>query len=189
MNDDEATIIMVDSNIQREDIAPSEKAFAYKMKFEALKHQGSKGERFTADIVGEKAGESGRTVHRYIRLTELISGMLEMVDNNIINVGIGERLSYLRKNEQECLLKLLVERNIRIKKNQAEQLKKLSSEKMLTEETIVSLLIKKDTPEKKDILSYKTIGKFFPPEYTKEQITAVVFELLAEWKENKAGEE
>ena len=67
------------------------------LKFEALKHQGSKGERFTADIVGEKAGESGRTVHRYIRLTELISGMLEMVDNNIINVGIGERLSYLRK--------------------------------------------------------------------------------------------
>ena len=117
LNDNEATIIMVDSNIQREDIAPSEKAFAYKMKFEALRHQGSKGEKFTADIVGEKAGESGRTVHRYIRLTELIPGMLEMVDNNMINVGIGERLSYLRKIEQEYLLKLFVERNIRIKKN------------------------------------------------------------------------
>lgn len=189
LNDDEATIIMVDSNIQREDIAPSEKAFAYKMKFEALRHQGSKGEKFTADIVGEKAGESGRTVHRYIRLTELIPGMLEMVDNNMINVGIGERLSYLRKTEQEYLLKLFVERNIRIKKEQAEQLKKLSSKKMLAEEMIDSLLIKKDTSEKKDVLSYKTIGKFFPPEYTKEQITAVVFELLAEWKENKVGEE
>ena len=104
------------------------------MKFEALRHQGSKGEKFTADIVGEKAGESGRTVHRYIRLTELIPGMLEMVDNNMINVGIGERLSYLRKIEQEYLLKLFVERNIRIKKEQAEQLKKLSSKKMLTEE-------------------------------------------------------
>ena len=107
----------------------------------------------------------------------------------MINVGIGERLSYLRKTEQEYLLKLFVERNIRIKKEQAEQLKKLSSKKMLTEEMIDSLLIKKDTSEKKDVLSYKTIGKFFPPEYTKEQITAVVFELLAEWKENKVGEE
>ena len=100
LNDDEATIIMVDSNIQREDITPGEKAFAYKMKFEALKHQGSKGDKFTADIVGEKAGESGRTVHRYIRLTELIPEILQMVDSNMINVGIGERLSYLRKNEQ-----------------------------------------------------------------------------------------
>ena len=85
LNDDEATIIMVDSNIQREDITPGEKAFAYKMKFEALKHQGSKGDKFTADIVGEKAGESGRTVHRYIRLTELIPEILQMVDSNILS--------------------------------------------------------------------------------------------------------
>ena len=151
------------------------------MKFEALKNQGSKGDKFTADIVGEKAGESGRTVHRYIRLTELIPEILQMVDSNMINVGIGERLSYLRKNEQEYLLRILSERNIHIKKEQAERLKKLSGEEMLTEEN--------NSTEKKDTLSYKTIGRFFPSDYTKEQITAVVFELLEEWRESKAGED
>ena len=176
-------------NIQREDITPGEKAFAYKMKFEALKHQGSKGDKFTADIVGEKAGESGRTVHRYIRLTELIPEILQMVDSNMINVGIGERLSYLRKNEQEYLLRILSERNIHIKNEQAEQLKKLSGEEMLTEEMIRSILVKNNSTEKKDTLSYKTIGRFFPSDYTKEQITAVVFELLEEWRESKAGED
>lgn len=130
LNDDEATIIMVDSNIQREDITP-----------------------------GEKAGESGRTVHRYIRLTELIPEILQMVDSNMINVGIGERLSYLRKNEQEYLLRILSERNNHIKNEQAEQLKKLSGEEMLTEEMVRLILAKNNSTEKKDTLSYKTIGR------------------------------
>ena len=130
LNDDEATIIMVDSNIQREDITS-----------------------------GEKAGESGRTVHRYIRLTELIPEILQMVDSNMINVGIGERLSYLRKNEQEYLLRILSERNNHIKNEQAEQLKKLSGEEMLTEEMVRLILVKNNSTEKKDTLSYKTIGR------------------------------
>ena len=81
---------MVDTNIQREDILPSEKAKAYKMKYEAMKHQGSKGEKFTADLVGEAAGESGRTVQRYIRLTELITELLDAVDHKVISMKVGE---------------------------------------------------------------------------------------------------
>lgn len=95
MTDEEATVIMVDTNIQREDILPSEKAKAYKMKYEAMKHQGSKGEKFTADLVGEAAGESGRTVQRYIRLTELIAELLDAVDHKVISMKVGEKLSYL----------------------------------------------------------------------------------------------
>lgn len=95
IDDDTATVIMVDTNIQREDILPSEKAFAYKMKYEALKHQGSKGEKYTAEMVGETAGDSGRTVQRYIRLANLISGLLDLVDVKKVPMIVGEKLSYL----------------------------------------------------------------------------------------------
>ena len=94
--DDEAVIIMVDSNIQRENLLPSEKAHAYKMKYDAMKHQGSKGEKYTADMVGEAAGDSGRTVQRYIRLAALSDALLEYVDNNKIPMIVGEKLSYLK---------------------------------------------------------------------------------------------
>ena len=104
LDDDAATVIMVDANIQREDILPSEKAKAYKMKYEAMKHQGSKREKFTADAVGEAAGESGRTVQRYIRLAELVPELLEYVDRKKISLVIGEMLSYLRAEEQGWLV-------------------------------------------------------------------------------------
>ena len=110
--DDEAVIIMVDSNIQRENILPSEKAHAYKMKYDAMKHQGSKGEKYTADMVGETAGDSGRTVQRYIRLASLSDGLLEYVDDNKIPMIVGEKLSYLKPQEQEWLLEGIVNSNI-----------------------------------------------------------------------------
>ena len=100
MDDDTATVIMVDTNIQREDILPSEKAYAYKMKYEALKHQGSKGKN-TAVLVGETAGDSGRTVQRYIRLAELVKELLDAVDNGKIPMMAGEKLSYLTKEAQD----------------------------------------------------------------------------------------
>lgn len=103
IDDDTATVIMVDTNIQREDILPSEKAFAYKMKYEALKHQGSKGEKYTAEMVGETAGDSGRTVQRYIRLANLISGLLDLVDVKKVPMIVGEKLSYLTREEQELV--------------------------------------------------------------------------------------
>ena len=100
LDDDAATVLMVDTNIQRENLLPSEKARAYKMKYEALKHQGSKGDKYTADAVGEKAGDSGRTVQRYIRLASLIDGLLELVDTGKIAMIAGERLSFLKSEEQ-----------------------------------------------------------------------------------------
>ena len=93
IDDDTATVIMVDTNIQREDILPSEKAFAYKMKYEALKHQGSKGEKYTAEMVGETAGDSGRTVQRYIRLANLIGGLLDLVDVKKVPMIVKEKLT------------------------------------------------------------------------------------------------
>lgn len=96
LDDDAATLMMVDTNIQREDILPSEKAKAYKQKYEAMKHQGSKGDKFMADEVGEAAGESGRTVQRYIRLAELVDGLLEYVGTKKISLVIGEMLSFLK---------------------------------------------------------------------------------------------
>lgn len=103
LDDDAATVLMVDTNIQRENLLPSEKARAYKMKYEALKHQGSKGDKHTADAVGEKAGDSGRTVQRYIRLASLIDGFLELVDTGRVAMIAGERLSFLnRKNRRWC---------------------------------------------------------------------------------------
>lgn len=103
LDDDAATVIMVDTNIQREDILPSEKAKAYRMKYEAMKHQGSKGDKFTADAVGEAAGDSGRTVQRYIRLTELVPELLDYVDAGKIPMIVGEKLSYLKKKNRRGL--------------------------------------------------------------------------------------
>ena len=123
--DDEAVIIMVDSNIQRENLLPSEKAHAYKMKYDAMKHQGSKGEKYTADMVGEAAGDSGRTVQRYIRLAALSDALLEYVDNNKIPMIVGEKLSYLKPEEQGWLLEVITNSSIFPTKQQAEQLKAL----------------------------------------------------------------
>ena len=108
LTDDEATIIMVDSNIQREDILPSEKAWAYRMKMEALGHQGSKGAKHTAILVGEAAGESGRTVQRFVRLTYLLPELLQFVDENQLSPFAGEKLSYLKEKEQEWVLLSLI---------------------------------------------------------------------------------
>lgn len=142
--DDEAVIIMVDSNIQRENILPSEKAHAYKMKYDAMKHQGSKGEKYTADMVGETAGDSGRTVQRYIRLASLSDGLLEYVDDNKIPMIVGEKLSYLKPQEQEWLLEGIVNSNIFPSKQQAEQLKECSANGKLNQGYIYAVLLKKE---------------------------------------------
>lgn len=131
IDDDTATVIMVDTNIQREDILPSEKAFAYKMKYEALKHQGSKGEKYTAEMVGETAGDSGRTVQRYIRLANLISGLLDLVDVKKVPMIVGEKLSYLTREEQELVLEAVRNCEIMPTTAQAEAIKMFSEEKKL----------------------------------------------------------
>lgn len=184
LDDDAATVIMVDTNIQREDILPSEKAKAYKMKYEAMKHQGSKGDKFTADAVGEAAGDSGRTVQRYIRLAELVQEILDYVDAKKIPMVVGEILSYLKPEEQGWLVDAVANSGIFPSKAQAEKLKESSKAGELTEGVIYAVLVKKEGGNSGVTISAKKIHSYFPPAYTKSQIEEVIYSLLEEWKQN-----
>ena len=214
LDDDAATVLMVDTNIQRENLLPSEKARAYKMKYEALKHQGSKGDKHTADAVGEKAGDSGRTVQRYIRLASLIDGLLDLVDTgkiamiagerlsyaslidgllDLVDTGkiamiAGERLSYLKPEEQEMVMEAAENTSVYPSPAQAGQLKGMSEEGMLSEGSIYALLVKKEGGGQTVTISSKKIRDYFPPAYTKEQIEEVIYSLLDQWKQGKEGE-
>lgn len=189
MDDDTATVIMVDTNIQREDILPSEKAFAYKMKYLALKHQGSKGDKLTAVMVGEAAGESGRTVQRYIRLAGLMQGLLEYVDLGKIAMVVGEKLSYLSLEEQTWLMGAIESCGVFPSKTQAEQMKENSSAGKLTEGIIYSILVKKERVRLNVTLPEKRIRSYFPAGYSVTEIEEVIYSLLDEWKLNKRGED
>ena len=188
IDDDTATVIMVDTNIQREDILPSEKAFAYKMKYEALKHQGSKGEKYTAEMVGETAGDSGRTVQRYIRLANLISGLLDLVDVKKVPMIVGEKLSYLTREEQELVLEAVRNCEIMPTTTQAEAIKMFSEEKKLDGNAIYGLLLKKKNSGNGVTISAKKISSYFPPAYTKQEIENVIYTLLEEWKNGREEE-
>lgn len=185
LDDDAATVLMVDTNIQRENLLPSEKARAYKMKYEALKHQGSKGDKHTADAVGEKAGDSGRTVQRYIRLASLINGLLELVDEGNIKMVAGERLSYLKAEEQELVLEAVANISIYPSPVQAEQIKDMSEKGTLSEKNVYALLVKKENSGQSVTISPKKIRNYFPPAYTKAQIEEVIYSLLEQWKQGK----
>lgn len=182
--DDEAVVIMVDSNIQRENILPSEKAFAYRMKMEAMKHQGAKGTGDTADLVGKEAGDSGRKVQRYIRLTELLPELLEMVDNGKIKFIPAVSLSYLTKEEQSWVFKCITENCISVSGAMADAMKKHSEEGKLTELAVQLILCEEKKDTGKVTLSANKISRYFPKEYSKQQIEQVIFELLEDWKKN-----
>ena len=185
LDDDAATVLIVDTNIQRENLLPSEKARAYKMKYEALKHQGSKGDKHTADAVGEKAGDSGRTVQRYIRLASLINGLLELVDEGNIKMVAGERLSYLKAEEQELVLEAVANISIYPSPVQAEQIKDMSEKGTLSEKNVYALLVKKENSGQSVTISPKKIRNYFPTAYTKAQIEEVIYSLLEQWKQGK----
>lgn len=182
--DDESTIIMVDSNIQRENILPSEKAFAYKMKLEAIKHQGIKGEvgKRTVDVIGESAGDNGRSVQRYIRLTELIPELLTLVDEGKIKVTPAVDLSFLSYEEQHLVLACFLKQKGVISGTIAEQLKLHAMKGKLTKNIIELLMIGEKRQSLKVMISEKRIQKYFPPDYSKTQIENVIFELLEDWK-------
>ena len=180
-SDDEAIIIMVDSNLQREDILPSEKAFAYKMKCEALKHQGKRTGSNTYDLIGENAGDNGRTVQRYIRLTELIKEMLDLVDQKQLGFIAAAELSFLKKEEQEQVYRLIVETKRKPNSNQAERLKKSSQEGKFD----INILESSNKAQKKrGYLKLKTKwrSEFFKETDTDEQIEKIIYELLCQWK-------
>lgn len=166
MTDDEAVIAMVDANLQREHILPSEKAFAYKMKLEAIKHQGVAsrqvvGKRESADDVS--SSESGRTVQRYIRLTKLIPQLLKMVDEERIAFSVGVELSYLTEYEQKDLLEAIELEDKTPSLSQAIQMKKLSQSGRLDSE-IIERIISEDKPNQREKISfqYDELSKYFP---------------------------
>lgn len=186
LTDDEATIIMVDSNIQREDLFPSERAKAYRMKMEALSHQGIKGDGYTVDLIGQSANTTGRTVQRYIRLTYLHPELLELVDERKLCLLAAEKLSYLITEEQGWVLKVILEHKIALSSIQAETLKNESQAGNLTEEK-VKIILRQETKNTRRLsitISAKKVREYFPQEYTKKQMEDVIYELLTSWKDN-----
>lgn len=189
-NDDESTVCMVDSNIQRENILPSEKAYAYKMKMDALKHQGVKGKSGmeTADMVGAAAEESGRTVQRYIRLTELTPELLELVDTKKLNITPAEVISYLNQEEQMWVYQCMQERKVTVSVTMAKLLKRYSEEKALTK-LAVELTICKEKKEKETLTFKKEkVSRYFPEEYSSSQMEEVIYMLLEKWSMHKKQE-
>lgn len=188
--DDEAVVVMVDSNIQRENILPSEKAFAYKMKLDAIRHQGVKGDSTeeAAALVGKEAGDSARKVQRFIRLTELLPELLNMVDSGMIKVSPAVTLSFLTAQEQKWVLDCITECGAGVNGNAADKLKEHSEEGKLNELAVELILCEKKTAPVKVTLPEKKIRSYFSPEYTKEQIEKIIYTLLEQWKQ-KEGEE
>ena len=183
--DDEATIIMVDSNIQREDILPSEKAKAYFMKYEAMKHQGSKSGGLTLDEIGEKAGESGKTVQRYIWLSRLSDEFLELVDNKKIGFMQGVDISFLTEEQQQWVLVILQEKMVTISTTQSGKLKEHGKKGELTLPMVRLILTEQKPKERKVVIKADKISQYFPADYDSEDIESVIYQLLEEWK-NKA---
>ncbi|MBP1569840.1 MAG: ParB/RepB/Spo0J family partition protein [Oscillospiraceae bacterium] len=181
MTDDEAIIAMVDANLQRETILPSEKAFAYKMKLEALKHQGRTsdqlGPKLTAEYISDD--ESVSQVKRYIRLTNLTPELLEMVDEGKIAFSPAVEISFLTENEQRLLLDAMDMNNCTPSHAQSIRLKKLSQEGSLTDEMIENIM-SEEKPNQKENIKFKRedFKKFFPPSYTDKQMKADILKGL-----------
>ena len=195
LDDDAAVLVMVDSNIQREELLPSERAFAYKMKLEALKHQGARsdltsrqvvGKLEMADVVGQNAGESGRQVQRYIRLTELISELLDMVDERKLAFNPAVEVSYLKRDEQRMLLEAMDAEQTTPSLSQAQQLKKFSQEGRLTEEAMSAIMSEeKKSDMDKVTLRSDTLRRYFPKSYTPKQMEQTIIKLLDVWQKQR----
>lgn len=192
MSDDEAVIAMVDANLQREHILPSEKAFAYKMKLDAIKHQGISSSQLGTRLIrsDEKvamdAGESRNQVQRYIRLTYLIPELLEMVDENKIAFNPAVEISYLDKAEQQVLLDAMELNDCTPSHAQSIRLKKLSQEGVLQDQTIYDILAEQK-PNQQEQYKFKRedIRKYFPKSYTDKQVCDTVIKLLEQWQRRR----
>ena len=196
MSDDEAVILMVDSNLQRENLLPSEKAFAYRMKLEAMKHQGKAtsrqvvGKLESADEVGQVNGESGRTIQRYIRLTNLVPPLLQMVDDGRIAFSPAVELSYLTRDEQAELWDLIGREDATPSLSQALRMKQLSREAKLTPEVLYAILTE-EKPNQKEQIRIKTesLRKYFPRNYSAQQMEREIIKLLeARYRAKDRGE-
>ena len=184
--DDEATIIMVDSNIQREDILPSEKARAYKMKYEAMKHQGKKSGKNTLDEVGEAAGENAKKVQRYIWLSRLSDGLLEMVDTKKLGFSQGVDISFLTEEAQQWVQFIVEEQGCNVSMVQSGKLKEYGKSGELTLAMVRMVLSEEKPKERKITIRSDRIGRYFSDSYSNEEIENIIISLLDKWKEEGA---
>ena len=195
LDDDAATILMVDANLQREVLLPSERAFAFKMKLDAIKHQGERVDTTcrqvvdklkAADILGKDTGESGRQVQRYIRLTELIPELLEMVDEKIIAFNPAVELSYLTKDEQIDLFDAMDYAQATPSLAQAQRLKKFSKEGNCSLEAMKAIMSEEKKSElDKVTLKSDVLKKYFPKSYTPQQMAEKIISLLEQWQKKR----
>ena len=184
--DDEATIIMVDSNIQREDILPSEKARAYKMKYEAMKHQGKKSGKNTLDEVGEAAGENAKKVQRYIWLSRLSEELLIMVDSKKLGFSQGVDISFLTEEAQQWVQAVIEEQGCSVSMVQSGKLKEYGKSGELTFAMVRLILTEEKPKERKITIKSDKIGEYFSDSYSNEEIENIIISLLDKWKEEGA---
>lgn len=199
MDDDAATVLMVDSNLQRENILPSERAYAYKMKLEAMKHQGSRtdltssqvGTKLRTDqVMAEELGESRNQIQRYIRLTYLTSEVLDMVDQKQISFNPAVELSYLKAEEQEMFIQAMDEVQAAPSLSQAQRLKKLSQEGCFTLDAAREIMneVKKGDLERVTFRN-EQLRKYFPRSYTTQQMQNTILKLLDQWHKKKGRDQ
>lgn len=191
MDDDAATILMVDSNLQREEILPSERAKAYKMKLEAIKHQGARSDltstqvaqKLSVEKVGDDDGVSKDTVRRYIRLTNLTPELQDMVDDKKISFNPAVELSYLKPEEQDMFLEAMETAQVAPSLSQAQRMKKLSQQGQLTMEAMEDMLSEdKKAPLDRVVFDQNQIRKYFPKSYTTRQMQEKIIQLLEQWQ-------
>ncbi len=183
LSDDEAIVLMVDSNIQREDMLPSERAQAYRMKYDALKRMGTTDGIRSDEKLAKQAGESRNTIQRYIRLTYLVPELLQLVDDRRLPVITAVDLSYLTQGEQNTLFGVIQAQKTVPSGEQAIKMKEYSRSGKLTE-TVMQILMEKEENFEKVSLKEREIRKYFPEGYTGKQISDVIFSLLETWKKS-----
>ena len=182
MTDDEATIVMVDSNIQREKILPSEKARAYKMKYDAIKHQGVKGNSLKA--MSEQAGESAKQIQRFIWIARLNDKLLSFVDDKKLPLRQAVDLSFLKSDEQEWVCNAFVKFGLQITIRQSAAIKELSMNKELDEHKVWEIIAPDTKPIKRNItLNAKKIDEYFADSYSETEIEEIIISLLDKWKQ------
>jgi ParB family chromosome partitioning protein len=201
MDDDTATIFMVDSNLQREHILPSERAKAYQMKVEAIKHQGQKrsvettsrqvvGKLEAAALIGDEIGQSGRQVQRFMRLNNLIPEILDMVDEKKIAFNPAVELSYLKPEEQREFLEAMDYAQTTPSVSQAQRIKKLSQQGQSSLEAMCEVMDEvKKPPDEKLVIKSDVLRKYFPKSYTPQQMEAVIMKLLEQWMKKRNREQ
>lgn len=192
---DAATVIMVDSNIQRENILPSEKAKAYKMKLEAIKRQGARHDLTSSQVetklraderVAQESGESRAQVQRYIRLTELQPELQQMVDEGKIGMTPAVELSYLKPTEQKLLIDTIDSEQATPSLSQAQRMKRLSQEGKLTDDSMLSIMMEQKKPDNWNLtLSMDKIRKYFPRSYTPQRMEETIIKLLDSWMKKR----